>query len=94
MFIRQKFVFSVCYCSLLTEVRTLHDSFAESPLATNVETGLTGNPLHAFHLIKRFATTWRVIWATASNFTAYEGKNSFECINFKDFIDDSKISFA
>ncbi|ELT90010.1 hypothetical protein CAPTEDRAFT_129683, partial [Capitella teleta] len=31
-----------------------------------------GNPINAFHLIKRFSTLWRDIWQVASNFRHYE----------------------
>ncbi|ELU04817.1 hypothetical protein CAPTEDRAFT_196824, partial [Capitella teleta] len=38
---------------------------------SNVEE-YVGNPINAFHLIKRFSTLWRDIWQVASNFRHYE----------------------
>ena len=43
------------------------------PSSTDVE-DFVGNPLNAFHLIRRFATVWKDIWVTVSNFKHYEGR--------------------
>ena len=64
----------VLFCSLVEEIKSVHASFppnSSSSAATDEESSLVANPLNAFHLIKRFATTWRQIWQLTSNFSAH-----------------------
>jgi len=57
-------------CRQLSEIEAVHKRYNASGVTS---TDIAANPLEAFHLIHRFATTWRAVLASAANVAAFSG---------------------
>jgi len=62
-------------CRQLSEIEAVHGRHTASGVTAS---DIAGNPLEAFHLIRRFSTTWREMLASTANVMAFSGKNRFE----------------